>query len=68
MKSHNQKLKGVLKMANCGEPPTGRVQTEGCSWEASSGGSLREDKGDRVGDSAKAGSGPRIRGADTAPG
>lgn len=50
-------------MANCEEPPTGRVQTEGCSWEASSDGDLREEKGARVGVSAEADRGHGIRGA-----
>lgn len=54
-------------MANCEEPPTGRVQTEGCSWEGSSDGGLRE-KGVPGGVSAEARFGPRNSGCDTAPG
>lgn len=55
-------------MANCEEPPTERVQTEGCSWEASWNGGLREEKGTKGGVSAEAGFGPRNSGCDTARG
>lgn len=55
-------------MANCEEPPTGRVLTQGCSLEASRHGGLREEEGARGGVSAEAGCGPRSSGCDPAPG